>query len=53
MPQLSPLNWVLLFVLFWFVVLLTFSLIWWQKKLYFKAGVSVKEMKVAENKWNW
>nr|APH08737.1 ATP synthase F0 subunit 8 [Tomopleura sp. JEU-2016] len=52
MPQLSPLNWVLLFVLFWSAVLSFSVLIWWSSKIFFKGeGSAFSSMK--ENKWNW
>nr|YP_010415010.1 ATP synthase F0 subunit 8 [Littoraria melanostoma]URW97532.1 ATP synthase F0 subunit 8 [Littoraria melanostoma] len=52
MPQLSPLNWILLFTLFWVTVLSVSILIWWSKKLYFSAKNSDASA-VKENKWNW
>nr|YP_010472538.1 ATP synthase F0 subunit 8 [Mitrella albuginosa]UVG40723.1 ATP synthase F0 subunit 8 [Mitrella albuginosa] len=52
MPQLSPLNWILLFILFWTAVLTMSILIWWSTKTYFKGeGMTASSMK--ENKWNW
>nr|YP_009000284.1 ATP synthase F0 subunit 8 [Semisulcospira libertina]AHC70267.1 ATP synthase F0 subunit 8 [Semisulcospira libertina] len=53
MPQLSPLNWTFLFLLFWFIIFLTFALIWWQKSLYYKASKSSMSSKPTENKWGW
>nr|YP_009742314.1 ATP synthase F0 subunit 8 [Cryptonatica andoi]YP_009743670.1 ATP synthase F0 subunit 8 [Cryptonatica janthostoma]QID90409.1 ATP synthase F0 subunit 8 [Cryptonatica andoi]QIE11987.1 ATP synthase F0 subunit 8 [Cryptonatica janthostoma] len=52
MPQLSPLNWIFLFVLFWAAVLVVSILIWWSKKIFFSAKVS-STLTVKENKWNW
>nr|YP_010414997.1 ATP synthase F0 subunit 8 [Littoraria intermedia]URW97519.1 ATP synthase F0 subunit 8 [Littoraria intermedia] len=52
MPQLSPLNWILLFTLFWVAVLSVSILIWWSKKLYFSASSSTI-LALKENKWNW
>nr|YP_009050255.1 ATP synthase F0 subunit 8 [Ifremeria nautilei]AHI45682.1 ATP synthase F0 subunit 8 [Ifremeria nautilei]BAN63348.1 ATP synthase F0 subunit 8 [Ifremeria nautilei] len=52
MPQLSPLNWILLFLLFWSAVLCVSILIWWTKKNSFACGVSSKQS-IQENKWNW
>nr|YP_009503280.1 ATP synthase F0 subunit 8 [Bathytoma punicea]AXA45192.1 ATP synthase F0 subunit 8 [Bathytoma punicea] len=52
MPQLSPLNWVLLFVLFWSAVLSVSVLIWWSNKLLFRSENSTS-IKMKENKWNW
>nr|YP_009942995.1 ATP synthase F0 subunit 8 [Littorina brevicula]QOD40600.1 ATP synthase F0 subunit 8 [Littorina brevicula]ULR86924.1 ATP synthase F0 subunit 8 [Littorina brevicula]UOH96713.1 ATP synthase F0 subunit 8 [Littorina brevicula] len=52
MPQLSPLNWIFLFIIFWAAVLSMSILIWWSNKIYFSSKTSeVTVMK--ENKWNW
>nr|YP_009907726.1 ATP synthase F0 subunit 8 [Amphioctopus neglectus]QLI52211.1 ATP synthase F0 subunit 8 [Amphioctopus neglectus] len=32
MPQLSPLNWIMLFMLFWFLLFLNSSIMWWNNK---------------------
>nr|YP_010270205.1 ATP synthase F0 subunit 8 [Amphioctopus fangsiao etchuanus]YP_514811.1 ATP synthase F0 subunit 8 [Amphioctopus fangsiao]AWX90644.1 ATP synthase F0 subunit 8 [Amphioctopus fangsiao]AWX90656.1 ATP synthase F0 subunit 8 [Amphioctopus fangsiao]AWX90667.1 ATP synthase F0 subunit 8 [Amphioctopus fangsiao]AWX90679.1 ATP synthase F0 subunit 8 [Amphioctopus fangsiao]AWX90691.1 ATP synthase F0 subunit 8 [Amphioctopus fangsiao] len=32
MPQLSPLNWIMLFLLFWFLLFLNSSIMWWNNK---------------------
>nr|YP_009503319.1 ATP synthase F0 subunit 8 [Leucosyrinx sp. MNHN IM 2013-19304]AXA45387.1 ATP synthase F0 subunit 8 [Leucosyrinx sp. MNHN IM 2013-19304] len=52
MPQLSPLNWILLFLLFWSAVLSLSVLIWWSKKIFFK-GESLTSIALKKNKWNW
>nr|ULD67122.1 ATP synthase F0 subunit 8 [Trochus sp. n. CL-2022] len=52
MPQLSPLNWIFLFILFWVAVLSVSVLIWWSKKIYFSTKSSESKV-VKENKWNW
>nr|WPR14733.1 ATP synthase F0 subunit 8 [Pseudomphala latericea] len=52
MPQLSPLNWIFLFVLFWVAVFSVSIMIWWSKKIYFSPE-SQKKAVVQENKWNW
>nr|YP_010990341.1 ATP synthase F0 subunit 8 [Capulus dilatatus]WOW98757.1 ATP synthase F0 subunit 8 [Capulus dilatatus] len=52
MPQLSPLNWIFLFMLFWIAVLCMSVLIWWSKKVYFH-GENMKFLYVKKNKWNW
>nr|YP_009421072.1 ATP synthase F0 subunit 8 [Viviparus chui]ASR74845.1 ATP synthase F0 subunit 8 [Viviparus chui] len=56
MPQLSPLNWVLLFFVFWVVILLVFVLIWWEQKIDFGVadnGYGAMEVSCSENKWEW
>nr|UBI44058.1 ATP synthase F0 subunit 8 [Paratectonatica tigrina] len=52
MPQLSPLNWIFLFLLFWVAVLMISILIWWSKKIYFSTKTP-KILNIKENKWNW
>nr|ATZ69793.1 ATP synthase F0 subunit 8 [Conus pulcher]ATZ69806.1 ATP synthase F0 subunit 8 [Conus byssinus] len=53
MPQLSPLNWILLFILFWSTVLSVSVLIWWSSKVVFSGkSLTYADLK-KENKWNW
>nr|YP_009742262.1 ATP synthase F0 subunit 8 [Neverita didyma]QID90344.1 ATP synthase F0 subunit 8 [Neverita didyma] len=52
MPQLSPLNWIFLFLLFWIAVLTVSVLIWWSKKILYLTKTS-DAMSAEENKWNW
>nr|YP_009332116.1 ATP synthase F0 subunit 8 [Californiconus californicus]APH08606.1 ATP synthase F0 subunit 8 [Californiconus californicus] len=52
MPQLSPLNWILLFILFWSAVLAMSVLIWWSNKVFFQ-GKTSPLVEAKENKWNW
>nr|YP_009427757.1 ATP synthase F0 subunit 8 [Baicalia turriformis]ASU96508.1 ATP synthase F0 subunit 8 [Baicalia turriformis] len=52
MPQLSPLNWIFLFILFWAAVIITSIMIWWSKKILFTHEKSKKAM-LKQNKWNW
>nr|YP_010890213.1 ATP synthase F0 subunit 8 [Conus virgo]WJJ70310.1 ATP synthase F0 subunit 8 [Conus virgo] len=53
MPQLSPLNWILLFILFWVSVLSVSIIIWWSSKAMF-SGKSLSSAGLSkENKWNW
>nr|WJK73079.1 ATP synthase F0 subunit 8 [Desbruyeresia cf. marianaensis] len=52
MPQLSPLNWIFLFVLFWVAIFTISVMIWWVKKVYFSPEIS-KRFEIKENKWNW
>nr|YP_010580818.1 ATP synthase F0 subunit 8 [Coralliophila richardi]UZT26951.1 ATP synthase F0 subunit 8 [Coralliophila richardi] len=51
MPQLSPLNWILLFSFAWFSVLLFFILIWWCSKI--DLLYSNQSFVIERNKWNW
>nr|ACF04910.1 ATP synthase F0 subunit 8 [Calyptraea chinensis] len=38
MPQLAPLNWFFLYILFWFIVMLMSILIWWSNLSLFKSN---------------
>nr|ATZ69819.1 ATP synthase F0 subunit 8 [Conus ermineus] len=53
MPQLSPLNWILLFILFWATVLSISILVWWSSKTMFSGKSSDSTDLKKENKWNW
>nr|QHD26794.1 ATP synthase F0 subunit 8 [Murex trapa] len=53
MPQLSPLNWVLLFILFWVAVFTMSVLVWWSSKVYFRSEGSSFLTDLKENKWHW
>nr|ARI50074.1 ATP synthase F0 subunit 8 [Margarites vorticiferus] len=58
MPQLAPVNWLFLFVLFWSVVALSATLIWWSSKSQYMLE-SATPSPVANNSelknkpWNW
>nr|YP_010400310.1 ATP synthase F0 subunit 8 [Drupa morum]UQS76009.1 ATP synthase F0 subunit 8 [Drupa morum] len=52
MPQLSPLNWILLFILFWSAVLCMSVLIWWSSKTFFSSE-AFSSKAPSENKWKW
>nr|UYX79075.1 ATP synthase subunit 8 [Mitra mitra] len=53
MPQLSPLNWIMLFILFWSTVLALSILIWWSNKVFFSSKKDDSYSSFKENKWNW
>nr|ARI50087.1 ATP synthase F0 subunit 8 [Tectus virgatus] len=40
MPQLAPVNWLFLFILFWFIIGLISAMVWWNSKLEYKIGDS-------------
>nr|QMP96514.1 ATP synthase F0 subunit 8 [Bithynia leachii] len=52
MPQLSPLNWMFLFILFWTTISLVSIMIWWSKKTFFSTQKS-ETPTLKQNKWNW
>nr|YP_009093865.1 ATP synthase F0 subunit 8 [Marisa cornuarietis]AIT57573.1 ATP synthetase F0 subunit 8 [Marisa cornuarietis] len=51
MPQLSPLNWFMLFMLFWLAVVIVSILIWWNAKNMFY--VVQNKYNSVESKWSW
>nr|YP_010282220.1 ATP synthase F0 subunit 8 [Drupella rugosa]YP_010400245.1 ATP synthase F0 subunit 8 [Drupella margariticola]UHM24784.1 ATP synthase F0 subunit 8 [Drupella rugosa]UQS75944.1 ATP synthase F0 subunit 8 [Drupella margariticola] len=53
MPQLSPLNWIMLYILFWSAVLCVSILLWWSSKIFFSSETSSSMKEPKENKWNW
>nr|UZF97219.1 ATP synthase F0 subunit 8 [Conus textile] len=53
MPQLSPLNWILLFVLFWATVISASIIVWWSSKIMFSSKSSAYIDLKKENKWSW
>nr|QWL25118.1 ATP synthase F0 subunit 8 [Aliger gigas] len=52
MPQLSPLNWIFLFLLFWAAVLTMSIILWWSSKIYYRSSSSTQST-FKGNKWNW
>nr|YP_010690951.1 ATP synthase F0 subunit 8 [Lambis lambis]WBU92602.1 ATP synthase F0 subunit 8 [Lambis lambis] len=52
MPQLSPLNWIFLFLLFWVAVLTVSILLWWSSKIFYRSSSS-SSVTFKGNKWNW
>nr|QKJ80222.1 ATP synthase F0 subunit 8 [Cephalothrix sp. BMK-2020] len=52
MPQLAPIDWVLLFCFFWFILFLVFVSIWWINYNYFGFD-SYKKSFFIDNVWMW
>nr|YP_009417595.1 ATP synthase subunit 8 [Steromphala umbilicaris]AQD17688.1 ATP synthase subunit 8 [Steromphala umbilicaris]AQD17701.1 ATP synthase subunit 8 [Steromphala umbilicaris] len=54
MPQLAPVNWLFLFILFWFVVTLGATLIWWSFKSNYSIPSSTSTQSIPRtNLWSW
>nr|YP_010577097.1 ATP synthase F0 subunit 8 [Amphitretus pelagicus]UZN92543.1 ATP synthase F0 subunit 8 [Amphitretus pelagicus] len=51
MPQLSPLNWTILFIFFWFLLYMNSSIMWWNNKNYYNINKTLKPCKLI--KYNW
>nr|YP_010610646.1 ATP synthase F0 subunit 8 [Cirrothauma murrayi]WAP91401.1 ATP synthase F0 subunit 8 [Cirrothauma murrayi] len=52
MPQLSPLNWTLLFLFFWLIMTMNSSSMWWSNKNLYKINL-IKNNKNILIKYNW
>nr|YP_009378320.1 ATP synthase F0 subunit 8 [Solemya elarraichensis]ARH10752.1 ATP synthase F0 subunit 8 [Solemya elarraichensis] len=53
MPQLSPLNWLFLFFMFWSVIFLMMSMIWWTGSKKFFVEGRQEDSKVVSRVFNW
>nr|ABM65772.1 ATP synthase F0 subunit 8 [Nucula nucleus] len=52
MPQLGPLNWLFLFILFWSSITLMTALIWWMAPQPFYFHSKNNSMKISHI-WSW
>nr|YP_009773418.1 ATP synthase F0 subunit 8 [Chiton albolineatus]QIZ12636.1 ATP synthase F0 subunit 8 [Chiton albolineatus] len=52
MPQLAPLNWVFLMLLFWFMVISVSMMLWWTKSKKFNVNISTFK-KMNKSQWTW
>nr|AUI11304.1 ATP synthase F0 subunit 8 [Calliostoma zizyphinum] len=56
MPQLAPVNWLFLFLLFWFIIALSSTLIWWSFKAEYSlttASMPTSFSRPARSSWLW
>nr|YP_010349887.1 ATP synthase F0 subunit 8 [Monodonta labio]UOH96729.1 ATP synthase F0 subunit 8 [Monodonta labio] len=57
MPQLAPVNWLFLFSLFWFIIAVTATLIWWSFKTDYMLPQSPQlassPIHTSSNTWPW
>nr|YP_008593209.1 ATP synthase F0 subunit 8 [Sepia apama]BAN81936.1 ATPase8 [Sepia apama] len=51
MPQLSPINWIFLFITFWFILLINSSITWWNTSNHYKFKKLTKDLKKINFKW--
>nr|YP_010943711.1 ATP synthase F0 subunit 8 [Ennucula tenuis]WLV28181.1 ATP synthase F0 subunit 8 [Ennucula tenuis] len=52
MPQLGPLNWLFLFVLFWSFIVMMTCLIWWMNPQNYYFSVGRNNLK-SKHFWLW
>nr|YP_008593222.1 ATP synthase F0 subunit 8 [Sepia latimanus]QIC20339.1 ATP synthase F0 subunit 8 [Sepia latimanus]BAN81949.1 ATPase8 [Sepia latimanus] len=51
MPQLSPINWLLLFIIFWIILFINSSITWWNTSNHYKINNINKNIKLVNFKW--
>nr|YP_010381753.1 ATP synthase F0 subunit 8 [Entemnotrochus adansonianus]UDL72148.1 ATP synthase F0 subunit 8 [Entemnotrochus adansonianus] len=55
MPQLAPINWLFLFMMFWTTVILSSAMLWWAYKVKFspKTKSATTSLKNSTKSWRW
>nr|YP_009378346.1 ATP synthase F0 subunit 8 [Solemya velesiana]ARH10778.1 ATP synthase F0 subunit 8 [Solemya velesiana] len=53
MPQLSPLNWLFLFFVFWCVIFLMMCVVWWSTGQHYDMKSEFKSEKISSRMFNW
>nr|YP_007891045.1 ATP synthase F0 subunit 8 [Sepia pharaonis]AGJ71770.1 ATP synthase F0 subunit 8 [Sepia pharaonis] len=51
MPQLSPINWLFLFILFWLILMINSSIMWWNTTNMYKFNKNIKKLNNINYKW--
>nr|YP_010944734.1 ATP synthase F0 subunit 8 [Liocranchia reinhardtii]YP_010944740.1 ATP synthase F0 subunit 8 [Liocranchia reinhardtii]WMC20832.1 ATP synthase F0 subunit 8 [Liocranchia reinhardtii]WMC20838.1 ATP synthase F0 subunit 8 [Liocranchia reinhardtii] len=51
MPQLSPINWLFMFLLFWSVLTINTSIMWWNTNNLYLINKTLKSSQSV--KYNW
>nr|BAN81975.1 ATPase8 [Sepia pharaonis] len=51
MPQLSPINWLFLFILFWIILMINSSIMWWNTMNMYKFNKNTKKLNNINYKW--
>nr|YP_010174597.1 ATP synthase F0 subunit 8 [Octopus fitchi]QBR54754.1 ATP synthase F0 subunit 8 [Octopus fitchi] len=51
MPQLSPLNWILLFSMFWTLLFLNSSIMWWNNNNLYNFNSKLNKSKKINFNW--
>nr|AMQ12972.1 ATP synthase subunit 8 [Mesenchytraeus hydrius] len=52
MPHLSPMNWLMAIISFWFIISLIMSSNWWSQPSSFSCP-KLSAMNISSNSWNW
>nr|YP_010545663.1 ATP synthase F0 subunit 8 [Acanthopleura loochooana]UYG48459.1 ATP synthase F0 subunit 8 [Acanthopleura loochooana] len=53
MPQLAPLNWILLMLFFWSTAFLIMVSLWWMKKKEYRINLNSKLKSYKKKSWMW
>nr|YP_010381766.1 ATP synthase F0 subunit 8 [Perotrochus quoyanus]YP_010381779.1 ATP synthase F0 subunit 8 [Perotrochus charlestonensis]UDL72154.1 ATP synthase F0 subunit 8 [Perotrochus quoyanus]UDL72168.1 ATP synthase F0 subunit 8 [Perotrochus charlestonensis] len=57
MPQLAPINWLFLFIMFWLTILVSAAMLWWSYKVEFYLDNKTKKMARTNinslKSWRW
>nr|YP_011035822.1 ATP synthase F0 subunit 8 [Plaxiphora tricolor]WRI60252.1 ATP synthase F0 subunit 8 [Plaxiphora tricolor] len=53
MPQLAPLNWITLFIVFWMSLIILMIMIWWMKDKKYMIFYPNKHTHLKNTKWMW
>nr|YP_514791.1 ATP synthase F0 subunit 8 [Sepioteuthis lessoniana]AIY61249.1 ATP synthase F0 subunit 8 [Sepioteuthis lessoniana]BAE80057.1 ATP synthetase subunit 8 [Sepioteuthis lessoniana] len=51
MPQLSPINWLFLFTMFWSILIINTSIMWWNNTNLYSINKSLKTNMNVSYKW--
>nr|YP_006234106.1 ATP synthase F0 subunit 8 [Sepiella japonica]YP_009193044.1 ATP synthase F0 subunit 8 [Sepiella maindroni]ALP86437.1 ATP synthase subunit 8 [Sepiella maindroni]BAM11165.1 ATP synthetase subunit 8 [Sepiella japonica] len=51
MPQLSPINWIFLFIIFWSILMINSSIMWWNTNNFYKLNKMNQTFMKITYKW--
>nr|WMC20803.1 ATP synthase F0 subunit 8 [Chtenopteryx canariensis] len=51
MPQLSPINWMFLFIMFWSIMLINSSIMWWNTNNLYTINKTTSTNMSIKYKW--
>nr|YP_010944752.1 ATP synthase F0 subunit 8 [Galiteuthis armata]YP_010944758.1 ATP synthase F0 subunit 8 [Galiteuthis armata]WMC20850.1 ATP synthase F0 subunit 8 [Galiteuthis armata]WMC20856.1 ATP synthase F0 subunit 8 [Galiteuthis armata] len=51
MPQLSPINWLFLFIMFWSIMIMNTSIMWWNTNNLYTINKMMKSNMIIKYKW--
>nr|ACY56493.1 ATP synthetase subunit 8 [Onykia robusta] len=51
MPQLSPINWLFLFIMFWSIMIINTSIMWWNTSNLYTINKTPKNNMNINYKW--